>query len=65
MNKRFFIVGIGIVLVYWKRCEIIDYFVSKGSKNVKKRKIGLLDGKAEVVFREDFAMTDEEFLGLN
>jgi len=65
MNKRFFIVGIGIVLVYWKRCEIIDYFVSKGSKNVKKRKIGLLDGKAEVVFREDFAMTNEEFLGLN
>ena len=65
MNKRFFIVGVGIVLVYWKRCEIIDYFVSKGSKNVKKRKIGLLDGKAEVVFREDYAMTDEEFLGLN
>jgi len=65
MNRRFFIVGIGIVLVYWKRCEIIDYFVSKGSKNVKKRKIGLLDGKAEVVFREDFAMTDEEFIGLN
>ena len=62
---RFFIAGIGIVLVYWKRCKIINYFVPKKAKNVKKRRIGLLDGKAQVIFREDFAMTDEEFLGLN
>ena len=61
MNKFFFIVGAGIALGYWKRNEIINYFISKKGK---KRKIGLLDGKAQVIFREDFAMTDEELLGL-
>ncbi|NII85237.1 prevent-host-death protein [Pedobacter riviphilus] len=64
MNKVFLIVGVGIVFGYWKRNEIINYFVSKKSKNGKKRKIGLLDGKAQVIFRGDFAMTDEELLGL-
>lgn len=64
MNKVFFIAGVGVVLGYWKRNEIINYFVSKKSKNGKKRKIGLLNGKAQVIFREDFAMTDEELLGL-
>jgi len=48
-----------------KRNEIIKYFSDKKTKKDKKRKIGLLDGKAQVIFREDFAMTDEEFLGLN
>lgn len=64
MNKFFFIVGAGIALGYWKRNEIINYFISKKSTNGKKRKIGLLDGKAQMIFREDFAMTDEELLGL-
>ena len=64
MNKVFLIVGVGIVFGYWKRNEIINYFVSKKSKNGKKRKIGLLDGKAQVIIRGDFAMTNDELLGL-
>jgi len=58
-------VGVGIVLGYWKRNEIINYFISKKAKNGKKRRIGLLDGKAQVIFRKDFAMTDEKLLGLD
>jgi hypothetical protein len=38
MNKVLFIVGVGIVFGYWKRNEIINYFVSKKSKMVKKEK---------------------------
>jgi len=30
----------------------------------KKRKIGILDGKAKIEFAPDFKMTTEEFLGL-
>ncbi len=30
----------------------------------KERKIGILDGKTEIVFSEDFKMTVEEFLSL-
>ncbi|GHT67362.1 hypothetical protein FACS189452_04920 [Bacteroidia bacterium] len=30
----------------------------------KKRKLGILDGKAKVVFRDDWSMTTEELLNL-
>jgi len=30
----------------------------------QKRKIGILDGKTEIIFSEDFRMTEEEFLEL-
>ncbi|MDR2233751.1 MAG: hypothetical protein LBE56_11635 [Tannerella sp.] len=30
----------------------------------KKRQLGLLDGKAKIVFKDDFEMTTEELLGL-
>lgn len=30
----------------------------------KKRKLGLLDGKMNVVFADDFKMTEEEFINL-
>jgi antitoxin (DNA-binding transcriptional repressor) of toxin-antitoxin stability system len=29
-----------------------------------ERKIGILDGKTQIKFSEDFKMTEEEFLGL-
>ena len=40
---------------------IVPYEPDK-SKN--ERKIGILDGKTEIVFSEDFKMTEEELLGL-
>ena len=30
----------------------------------KKRKLGILEGKASVVFSDDFKMTEEEFIDL-
>ena len=30
----------------------------------EKRQIGILDGKAKIVFKDDFEMTTEELLGL-
>ena len=30
----------------------------------KKREIGFLDGKAKIVFKDDFEMTTEELLGI-
>ena len=32
-------------------------------RNKKKRKLGILRGKGSVTFKDDFKMTDEEFLG--
>lgn len=36
----------------------------KKQKNKKKRKIGIMDGKMEIVFADNFKMTDEELLDL-
>lgn len=30
----------------------------------KKRKLGILDGKMEIIFADDFKMTDEELINL-
>ncbi|MEI6652196.1 MAG: prevent-host-death protein [Chlorobiaceae bacterium] len=34
------------------------------SEEKKERRIGILDGKVNVTFADDFKMTEEEFLGL-
>lgn len=56
--------GIGIAVTYGRKKEVIGYFVPDLEKNNGERKIGMLDGKAEVIFKDDFEMTEEEFLGL-
>jgi len=33
-------------------------------KNPEKRQLGILDGKARIVFKDNFEMTTEELLGL-
>ncbi|WP_230383775.1 type II toxin-antitoxin system Phd/YefM family antitoxin [Pedobacter endophyticus] len=59
-----------IAVTYGKKKEIIGYFVPtlenapKIEKTVGKRKLGPLNGKAQVIFADDFKMTTEEFLGL-
>ena len=35
-----------------------------GAKPLKKRKLGILDGKMKIVFADNFKMTEEEFLNL-
>lgn len=56
--------GIGIAVTYGRKKEVIGYFVPDMEENIKERKIGMLDGKAEIIFKDDFKITEEEFLGL-
>ncbi|WP_316831038.1 prevent-host-death protein [Pedobacter aquatilis] len=56
--------GIGIAVTFGRKKEVIGYFVPDLEKNESERKIGMLDGKAEIIFKEDFEITEEEFLGL-
>ena len=38
--------------------------ISDAKSKKRKRKIGILDGKMNVVFADDFKMTEEEFINL-
>jgi len=56
--------GEEFAIAFGKRKEVIAYIVPKQLYKQGKRKIGILEGKASVVFKEDFKMTTEEFLGV-
>lgn len=56
--------GVGIAVTYGRKKEIIGYFLPESGKSKTKRKLGPMRGKAQVVFSDDFDMTDEELLGL-
>lgn len=56
--------GIGIAVTYGRKKEVIGYFLPESGKSGGKRKLGPLQGKAQVIFNDDFAITDEEFLDL-
>lgn len=56
--------GAEIAVTFGKKKEIIGYFVPKLNQENGKRKLGLLDGHAEIIFKDDFKITEEEFLGL-
>jgi len=56
--------GEKIEVTFGKKKEVVGYFSLKEQGTKPKRTLGILDGKASVVFHEDFKMTDEEFLGL-
>ncbi len=40
----------------------LNFILSLKNKPVKKRPLGLLKGKVDFTIKEDFKMTDEEFL---
>lgn len=56
--------GMKVAVTYGKSREIVGYFVPKSAETLKKRKLGILKGKATIVFKPDFKMTEEELLGL-
>lgn len=56
--------GEKIAVTYGKKKEIVGYFTPKISKQTTKRKLGILEGKAKVVFNNDFELSENEFLGL-
>jgi hypothetical protein len=55
--------GEKIAVTYGKKKEIIGYF-SPDTPQKSKCKLGILEGKVEVIFKPDFEMTTEDFLGL-
>jgi len=55
--------GESVGVTYGKKKDLIGVFQPK-KKNTKKRKLGLLEGKAKVKFSDDFKFDSyEEFLG--
>jgi len=56
--------GEKIEVTFGKKKEVIGYFIPEVQKETKKRKLGILDGKAKVTFHDDFKMSAEELLGL-
>jgi antitoxin (DNA-binding transcriptional repressor) of toxin-antitoxin stability system len=53
--------GEKIAVTFGKKKEIVGYFTPKSSEQ-PERKLGILEGKAKVIFAPDFKMTEEEFL---
>lgn len=56
--------GEEFAISFGKRKEVVAYLIPKHLRKKKKRRIGLLEGKAAVIFKEDFKITTEEFLGV-
>lgn len=55
--------GEKIAISFGKKKEIKAYLVPKETE-LKPRKLGILEGKGKVTFKDDYKMTEEEFLGL-
>jgi len=55
--------GIGIAVTYGRKKEIVGYFLPKSEKPGSKRKLGLMQGKANAIFKQNFKINEEEFLG--
>jgi antitoxin (DNA-binding transcriptional repressor) of toxin-antitoxin stability system len=56
--------GEKVAVAYGQKKEVVAYLVPRTAQSMKKRPLGLLKGKASVIFQEDFKMTEAEFLGL-
>ena len=54
--------GTSLEIISEKEDRIIGYFLPP-SQCKPRRKLGILAGKAKVVFASDFKITEEEFLG--
>jgi antitoxin (DNA-binding transcriptional repressor) of toxin-antitoxin stability system len=56
--------GNEVAIAFGKKKEIVAYLVPKSLRPGKKRPLGLLSGQATVKFKDDFSITEAEFLGL-
>lgn len=55
--------GKKIAVTFGKKKEVVGYFVPQSHERETRRQLGKLEEKASVVFKDDFKMTEEEFLG--
>jgi hypothetical protein len=57
--------GEEIAVTFGKKKEVIGYFKPEAAApNMKKRVLGVIEGKATAVFKKDFEITEVEFLGV-
>ncbi len=55
--------GEEIAISYGKKKEIVAVLIPyEAYKKEKKRKLGVLKGKMEAIFADDFSLSDEELL---
>jgi antitoxin (DNA-binding transcriptional repressor) of toxin-antitoxin stability system len=55
--------GETIQISFGRGKEVVALIVPKKPEKKPRRKLGILEGKATVVFSNDFKMTEESFLG--
>lgn len=55
--------GEKIGITFGRKKEVKAFLVPK-EESKEPRKLGILEGKGKVSFKEDFKMTEDEFLGL-
>ena len=55
--------GEKIAVTFGKKKEVVGYFLPELPQHTN-RILGILEGKANAVFSDDFKMTDDDFLGL-
>ncbi|MBV9242267.1 MAG: type II toxin-antitoxin system prevent-host-death family antitoxin [Acidobacteria bacterium] len=51
-------------VLYGRNKKPVARIVPISEAKPKKRKLGILEGKAKVIFADDFKMTEEEFINL-
>jgi antitoxin (DNA-binding transcriptional repressor) of toxin-antitoxin stability system len=56
--------GQSVGVLYGKSKKPVAKLVPMNEPKNKKRKLGILDGKMDVVFADDFKMTEEELINL-
>lgn len=56
--------GEEIAIAFGQKKEIVAYLVPRSARRDIKRELGLLAGKAQAVFQDDFTITESEFLNL-
>ena len=55
--------GIGFAVTYGRKKEIVGYFLPDSQLVKPKRKLGILEGKAKVTFKDDYKMSEEDLIG--
>lgn len=56
--------GEEVEILFGRNKKPIAKLIPINSKKAGKRKIGILKGKSEVIFKENFKMTEDELLGI-
>ncbi len=56
--------GEEVAIAFGRKKEIVATIVPQKKLAGKKRPLGLLEGKGKVIFKDNFKITEDEFLGL-